>query len=168
MLILPAWLLPVVALATFSGDAIAQSKVVGRWIVCYEHETRGVHIGMPALTVDTVRLTLRQRGDSILGEWQPMGPTGETAAVPRPVRGVLRGETVRAELDPVPGEGFFSELGREVVDFLKEHVHGIPPMTPQLELILRGDSLVGTRWSASADGAAETSRQSLRAIREKP
>jgi len=46
-----------------ASTADAQSKVTGKWLVRYEHETRGVHVGTPQLVVDTVRMTLRQRGD---------------------------------------------------------------------------------------------------------
>ena len=147
----------------------AQSKVVGRWIVRYEHETRGVHVGTPQLVVDSVRMTLRQRGDSILGEWQAIAPAGETPH-PRDLRGIARGDTVRLQLDPniSESEGFFSELGREIIEFLKTHVHGIPPMTPIVEVAVRGDSLLGARWSASADFSVETPRRALTAIREKP
>ena len=150
--------------------ASAQSKVVGRWLVRYEHETRGVHVGTPQLVVDSVRMTLRQRGDSILGEWQAIVAPGETAAHPRDLRGIARGDTVRLQLDPniAESEGFFSELGREIIEFLKTHVHGIPPMTPLIEVAVRGDSLVGSRWSASADFTVETPRRALKAIRQNP
>ena len=152
-----------------ASTAGAQSKVTGKWLVRYEHETRGVHVGTPQLVVDTVRMTLRQRGDSILGEWQAIAPAGETAH-PRDLRGVMRGDTVRLQLDPNIGEseGFFAELGREIVEFLKTHIHGIPPMTPIIEVAIRGDSLVGARWSASADFRIESPRRTLTAVRETP
>src|SRR6476619_7962935 len=90
------------------SPAGAQSKVVGRWLVRYEHETRGVHVGTPQLVIDTVRMTLRQRGDSILGDWQAIVAPGEIAHS-RELRGVVRGDTVRLQLDPNIGEseGFF-------------------------------------------------------------
>jgi hypothetical protein len=163
-------LLILAALFASTRTAAAQSKVVGRWLVHYEHETRGVHVGTPQLVVDSVRMTLRQRGDSILGEWQAIVPAGETAAHPRDLRGIARGDTVRMQLDPniSESEGFFSELGREIIEFLKTHVHGIPPMTPFIEVAVRGDSLVGARWSASADFSVESPRRALKAIRETP
>jgi hypothetical protein len=150
--------------------ADAQSKVVGQWLVRFERETRGVHVGTPPIVVDSVRMTLRQRGDSILGDWQAIVPTGESPAHPRDLRGVTRGDLVRLELDPsiAESEGFFSELGREIVEFLKTHIHGIPPMTPIIEVAIRGDSLVGTRWSASPDLSVESPRRNLTAVREKP
>jgi hypothetical protein len=159
-----------VVLSLSAASVSGQSKVVGQWIVRYEHETRGVHVGTPQTIVDTVRMTLRQRADSILGDWQPVTPAGETPPHPRDLRGVIRGDTVRIQLDPniAESEGFFAELGREIVEFLKTHVHGIPPMTPIIELALRGDSLVGARWSASADFSIESPRRALSAVREKP
>jgi hypothetical protein len=156
------------AASLVGSSAAAQSQVVGRWIVRYEHETRGVHVGTPQLVVDSVRMTLRQRGDSILGEWQAIVPAGETAR-PRDLRGVARGDTIRMQLDPniAESEGFFSELGREIIEFLKTHVHGIPPMTPIIEFSIRGDSLVGARWSASADLSVQSPRRALTAVRDK-
>jgi hypothetical protein len=152
-----------------SRPAFAQAKADGRWIVQYEHETRGVHVGTPQLVTDSARVTLRQRGDSVLGEWQAIVPAGDAPAHPRVLRGTIRGEIVRLQLDPnvQESEGYFAEIGREIVDFLKEHIHGIPPMITQLELTLRGDAFSGSRWSASADGSTETTRRPLRGSREK-
>jgi hypothetical protein len=165
-----ASLLLSVAITAAPRSAAAQSKVVGRWVVRYEHEVRGVHMGPAQIVVDTVRMTLRQRGDSILGDWQTYAAAGEPAPHARELRGTIRRDTVRMQLDPniSESEGFFSELGREIVEFLKTHVHGIPPMTPFVEVTVRGDSLVGSRWSASVDFSAETPRRALWALREKP
>jgi hypothetical protein len=153
-------------------ESRAQSKVTGRWLVRYEHEVRASHLGAvtSSIVVDTVHVTLRQKGDSIVGEWQTIGQSGAAPPTPRTLIGVVHGQTANLEVDPsvAATEGYFSELGREFVEFMKEHVHGIPPMTTKLELTVRGDSLVGTRWSSSADGNRETSRRSLIGLREKP
>ena len=147
----------------------AQSPVTGKWLVRYEHEVRSGHLGGPLVSrivTDTVRLTLRQKGDSILGEWQVIAPAGETPSSPRTLVGVLRGETARLEVDPnvAATEGYFAELGREIVEFMKEHIHGISPTTTRLELTARGDSLIGSRWSSSTDGS-ESTRRSLKGVR---
>jgi hypothetical protein len=161
----------VATIATAPLPLQAQAKVTGKWLVRYEHEVRGGHMGSGTsrLVIDSVRITLRQKGDSILGEWQPIATAGETPPSPRTLVGVLRGETARLEVDPsvAATDGYFAELGRELVEFIKEHVHGIPPMTTRLELTSRGDSLIGSRWTASPEGT-ETSRRSLSGIREKP
>ena len=158
-----------VALLAASHSTLAQTRIDGHWIVQYEYETRGVHVGTPQLITDSARMSLRQRGDSVIGEWQAIVPAGEAPAHPRVLRGTIRGETVRLHVDPnvQESEGYFAEIGREIVDFLKEHIHGIPPMTTQIELTVRGDALTGSRWSASADGATETTHRSLRGAREK-
>ncbi len=158
-----------VALLVASRSSFAQAKVDGRWIVQYEHEARGIHGANPQLVTDSARVTLRQRGDSVLGEWQGIVPAGDAPAHPRVLRGTIRGEIVRLQIDPnvQESEGYFAEIGREIVDFLKEHIHGIPPMITQLELIVRGDALSGSRWSASADGSAEGTHRPLRGAREK-
>jgi hypothetical protein len=150
----------------------AQTGITGKWLVRYEHEVRSGHFGGPLVSrmvTDTVHITLRQKGDSILGEWQAIVSPGVTPASPRTLVGVLRGETAHLEIDPdvAATEGYFAELGREIVEFIKEHVHGISPTTTKLELTARGDSLIGARWSSSADGT-ESARRSLRGIRAKP
>ena len=158
-----------VALLLASRSAFAQAKLDGRWIVQYEHETRGIHGANPQLVTDSAHVTLRQRGDSVLGEWQGIVPAGNAPAHPRVLRGTIRGEIVRLQIDPSvqESEGYFAEIGREIMDFLKEHIHGIPPMITQLELTVRGDALSGSRWSASPDGSAETTHRPLRGDREK-
>src|SRR4051812_8058487 len=122
-----------VALLVASRPAFAQGKVDGRWIVQYEHEARGIHGANPQLVTDSARVTLRQQGDSVHGEWQAIVPAGEAPARPRVLRGTIRGEIVRLQVDPnvQESEGYFAEIGREIVDFLKEHIHGIPPMITQ-------------------------------------
>ena len=150
----------------------AQTGITGKWFVHYEHEVRSGHLGGPLVSrmvTDTVHITLRQKGDSILGEWQAIAAAGETPPSARTLVGVLQGDTARLEIDPnvAATEGYFAELGREIVEFLKEHIHGITPTTMKLELTARGDSLVGSRWSSSADGT-ESTRRSLRGIRAKP
>jgi len=147
----------------------AQAKIAGKWVVSYEHEIRTGHLGGPLVSrtvVDTVHVTLRQKGDSILGEWQAIAPTGETPPSPRTLVGVLRGETARLEIDPnvAATDGYFAELGREIAEFMKEHVHGIAPTTARIELTVRGDSIIGSRWSSSTDGT-ESPRRSLKGIR---
>jgi len=158
-----------VALLVASRSSFAQAKADGRWIVQYEHEARGIHGANPTLVTDSARITLRQRGDSVLGEWQAIVPVGDAPAHPRVLRGTIRGDVVRLQIDPnvQESEGYFAELGREIMDFLKEHIHGIPPMITQLELTVRGDTLSGSRWSASADGSAETTHHPVRGAREK-
>ncbi len=155
-----------------SFEAGAQSKVTGKWLVRYEREVRVGHMGSVTsqIVTDSVRVSLRQKGDSILGEWQSMSPIGESPKPPRTLVGIARGETARLEVDPnvTNTEGYFSELGREIVEFLKEHIHGIQPMTTKLELSVHGDSLIGTRWSSSADGVTETSRRPVVGVRDKP
>jgi hypothetical protein len=159
----------IATIATTPRSSQAQSGVTGKWLVQYEHEIRSGHLGSPLVSrtvIDTVHVTLRQKGDSILGEWQAIAPAGETPPSPRTLVGILRGETARLEIDPnvAATEGYFAELGREIAEFMKEHVHGIAPTTTRIELTARGDSVVGARWSSSTDGT-ESPRRSLKGIR---
>ena len=101
----------------------AQAGVTGKWLIRYEHEVRSGHLGSPLVSrivTDTVHMTLRHKGDSIFGEWQPIASAGETPPSPRTLVGVLRGETARLEIDPnvAATEGYFAELGREIVEFM--------------------------------------------------
>src|SRR5437764_14712261 len=62
------------ALLLFIGSASAQSGgsravLTGHWLVRYEHERR-THLSDTQIVIDTARLTLHQRGDSVTGEWQ--------------------------------------------------------------------------------------------------
>ena len=162
--------LVLVAVAMSAGTMRAQSKVAGRWLVVYEHETRSGHVSAPRVAADTAHMTLRQVGDSVLGEWQAAVRAGEPAAHPRELRGTIRRDTVRLHLasSAQENESFFAELGREIVEFLKTHVHGMPPLSSLVEFTVRDDALAGVRWSASADGSVETPRRSFWASRERP
>jgi hypothetical protein len=171
-LVVAAWTAPaaLIGLQTAARAQGTQSHVVGRWIVRYERDAAGMHDTSPRLVIDSASMALVQRGDSILGEWKSIAANSDPRSRGRELRGLLRRDTVRLQFDPsvAESEGFFSEMGREIVEFLKEHIHGIPPMTKVLEFTMRGDSLIGTRWSASPDYSTETPRHPMWAIREKP
>src|ERR1043166_4186589 len=134
-------------------NAQAQARVSGEWLVRYEQLMRSMHDAEPRVVNGTARMTLRVRGDSVFGYWQPPSDSGQTPRTPSNVRGTIHGDSVHVQIDPPPSEdGFLSELGRELVEFIKTYVHDMPPMTTHIDLIVHGDSLVGTRSAISADG----------------
>jgi hypothetical protein len=150
--------------------AAAQSPLAGQWLVRYEREVRTLHGGPAPVVHETARLSLIQRGDSLVGQWQAIVPAGETPPAMRTVRGVIARDTARVQLDPPPieNEGYFAELGRDIMEFLRTHIHDAPTMTPLLELTVRGDSIVGTRSTASADRQKVTLARPLSAVRDRP
>src|SRR5947209_20011844 len=91
------------ALLLFIGSASAQSggsraTLTGHWLVRYEHEKRS-HLSEAQIVIDTARLTLRQRGDSVSGEWQSIVSSNDAPDRPRTLRGVVRLDNIRLEVD---------------------------------------------------------------------
>ena len=121
----------------------APGKALGSWVVEYDHTVVHMH-GEPTRRHEHGRMTLRSVGDSLLGELV-VGDSGVTT------RSVLRGTarnnawTVYADDPPANGMGiFFSAVG-SMMDWLRETVHGIPPVVVRFDLTAKGDSLAGSR-----------------------
>jgi hypothetical protein len=146
--------------------ATAQPRFDGVWNVRYERMWRSMH-GETHVINESSRMILRVRGDSVFGSWEPTTDPGASSRPPASVRGVVRGDSLHAEIDAPPpdDDGFFSEMGREIVQFLKTYVHGMPPMTPHVDVIVRGDSLLGTNGSISNDGTKKDPPRPLDATR---
>jgi len=161
---LAAFALPTISLTHSAG---AQRRFDGVWQVRYERLMRTLPDGETHIVTESARMILRVRGDSAFGSWEPASDPSAPPKAPSTVRGVIRGDSLHAEIDAPPPEddGFFSEMGREIVQFLKTYVHGMPPMTPHVDVLARGDSLVGTNGSISADGAKKTPPRPLVATR---
>jgi hypothetical protein len=145
-----------------------QPRIAGVWVVRYERLMQSMHDSEGHIVSETARMTLRVRGDSVFGSWEPASDPGEPSRAPSSVRGVVRGDSVHAQLDAPPpdDDGFFSEMGREIVQFLKTYVHGMPPMTPRFDVLARGDSLIGLNGSVSLDGTKKTLPRPFLATRE--
>jgi hypothetical protein len=136
----------------------AQSKIAGTWNVRYTRTLRMMHTGDTTAIDETAQMTLHPRGDSVFGFWQTPVSNGEPSPPVRTVRGTLRGDTARVQVDAAPhDDGFFAELGRDIVEFLKTHIHNMPPTIPFLEFsVVKGDSLIGTRRSMTLEGEMTT------------
>ena len=132
----------------------AQTKLGGQWTVRYTRASVNMHTRDTSVVEETAQMILHPRGDSIFGFWQMPADQGESLPPVRTIRGVIRGDTARVQVDQVPhdDDGFFAELGRDIVEFLKTHIHNMPTTIPLLEFTVRGDSLVGTRRSITLDG----------------
>jgi len=162
-----------VAPTAVAPTAVAPTPVAGAWLMRYE---RMVNSGtLHSTTTDAVevvqgRLTLRQSGDSVFGEWQPMVAKGDTAPPPRSVHGVQRRDSVLLRFVPVVDNdaGMIATAAHEVVEFIKTYVHDMPPTTTALEVALRGDMLTGTRRTVLLDGTPRGQPQVLTGVRAKP
>ena len=153
-----------------ASSASAQSPLAGQWLVRYERELRAIHGSPPTVISETARMSLVQRGDSLFGQWQTIVASGETPPMARTVRGVVLRDAARVqvELPPPENDGYFAELGRDIMEFLRAHIHDMPTMIPVLELNVSGDSLVGTRSTVSLDRQKTTPARPLSAVRDRP
>ena len=152
---LPTFMLAVLS-AFGAPRAGAQVQLAGQWLVRYEHEAAGMHVA-PARTEQAIaRMTLMLRGDSVYGQWQPVVAAGETPPAARAIHGQRTHDGAALQLAPASeSDGFFMSLIDGLVDYLKLHIHGIPPMITYIDLSVRGDSLSGVRRSASVDGTVQ-------------
>ena len=150
-LVLAALALPLTVLAL---PLDAQTKLAGQWTVRYTRASVNMHTRDTSVVEETAQMILHPRGDSIFGFWQIPADQGEALPPVRTIRGVIRGDTARVQVDQAPhdDDGFFAELGRDIVEWLKTHIHNMPSTVPLLEFTVRGDSLIGTRRSITLDG----------------
>ncbi|MEP6831886.1 MAG: hypothetical protein ABJB74_00775 [Gemmatimonas sp.] len=166
-----AFALAVCAHVICAGRIHAQSPVAGTWMMRYEHQPHSLHATTPApIEVVQGRLTLRQSGDSVFGEWQTVVAKGDTAPPPRNVQGVQRRDSVFLRFLPVVDEnaGIIASVLDDVVVFLKTYVHGMPPTTTALDVAMRGDALVGIRRTVLLDGTPRSDGEALTGARVKP
>jgi len=156
------------ALCVMPHAVSAQAKLTGSWSVRYIRALRITHSGDTATIEETAQMTLHPRGDSVFGFWQTPAANGDPEPTPRTVRGTIRRDTVRVQVDEAAhNDGFWSELGRDIMDFLKTHVHNMPPTIPFLEFTVRGDSLVGTRRSMTLEGEMRSAPRPFTAVRSR-
>ena len=143
----------------------ARGKPLGSWEIDYDRIVLHMH-GEPTRLHERGRMTLSAVGDSLIGELV----VGDSAAAERSlVRGVSgkTGWTLIVEEPPAKGFGiFFSAIGA-AMDWMRETVHGITPVTVRFDLTAKGDSLTGNRIASG--GLSSTPRTSaVRGIRTKP
>lgn len=153
--------------------AQAQNTIAGAWVVRYERTVRDSHASAsatePAIEVVQGRLTLRQSGDSVFGEWQTTPTKGDSAPPPRNVHGVQRRDSVFLRFLPAvdPDAGMIATALHDLSDFLKLYIHGIQPTTTAIDAVIRGDALVGTRRTVLMDGTPRGNESVLTGTRAK-
>lgn len=135
--------------------ATAQDNVAGRWITDFPLRLRVINGVESSEGTGHARLTLRLKGDSVLGTWQDI--TAGAAQPPRSktLRGTVVNGRVRVETDP-PDERVLrdAEGERQVM------------MRTLYDVAARGDSLVGTEQSIAADHSSVAYSRPFSATRE--
>ena len=158
------------------AQPIALNAVAGVWVMRYERPMNDVRsTSVHSATSDAAevvqgRLTLRQTGDSVFGEWQTIVAKGDTAPAPRDVHGVQRRDSLFLRFRPVVDNeaSLIATAAHEIVEFIKTYAHGMPPTTTALDVALRGDVLTGTRRTILLDGTPRGRPQAITGMRAKP
>lgn len=144
------------ALLLSPAVARAQGTPVGSWTTEY-YRTSGGHGDGSQSELIRARLTLMQRGDSVVGLWQDLAAEGSATPRPRGLRGVIRNGAVTLVADSVTA-------------VMRQHLG--PERRLQLittyELAVRGDSLIGTQRTRSTDGAINNNPRRFVAVRAMP
>jgi hypothetical protein len=148
-------LIGIILAAAAHGQPAMPVRPLGTWTIEYEHTVTSMH-AEPRKEIVHGRMALRQVGDSVLGDLT----LGDSATGPRSIlRGTARKEawSVYAEDPAARGMGiFFSAIG-SMMDWLRETVHGIPPVVVRFELAAKGDSLTGSRIITGGMGGTRQS-----------
>ncbi len=143
------------AMVLLPMSSAAQGTPAGIWVTEYYRTTGGQGGGESELA--QARLTLAQRGDSVVGQWQDLAAAGAPTPRPRPLRGVIR-------------DGAITLVADSVTAVMRQHLG--PERRLQMlityELALRGDSLVGTQRMRSTDGTINNNPRRFVAVRERP
>lgn len=149
--------------------ALDAQKLAGQWEVQYERGATVTHGASEVRQDGSARMTLRMKGDSIFGQWQPDVAPGEPLAPAFELRGTAKGDSGFVQLVPNvdAAAGMLKNMANDVMDFLKTHLHGMPPMVTVLEFRISGDALSGVRRSVSEDGSVKTTGRAMTAVRGK-
>lgn len=149
--------------------ALDAQKLAGQWDVQYERGSAVTHSGSTVQPDGKARMTLRLQGDSVFGQWQAVVAPGEPSASVFELRGVVKGDSGFVQLLPNtdPDAGMLKNFANDVVEFLKTHLHGMPPMMTLLEFRINGDALAGVRRAISEDGSVKTAGRVMTAVRAK-
>lgn len=143
-------------LAMLPSPAKAQGPPTGSWVTEYYRTTTGHGDGGES-ELARARLTLAQRGDSVVGQWQDLVAAGAPTPRPRALRGVIR-------------DGVITLVADSVTAVMRQHLG--PERRLQMiityALAVRADSLVGTQRMRSTDGTITNNPRRFVALRERP
>lgn len=159
-----------IAGALFAVPGVVQAqKLAGQWDVVYERGSTVTHHANEVRQDGSARMTLRLKGDSVFGQWQSVVPAGEPLAPVFELRGIVKGDSGFVQLleNVDPNAGMLKNFASDVMDFLRTHIHGMPPLLTLLEFRIDGDALSGVRRSVSEDGSVKTTGRTMTAVRAK-
>ena len=135
--------------------APAQDNVAGSWITEFPIRLRVINGVESSDGVAQARMTLRLKGDSVLGTWQDITRGAGQSARTRTLRGTIVNGRARVETDPPDervlrdAEGEQRVMMRTVYDFTAQ-----------------GDTIKGTEQSIAADHSSVAHSRPFSASRE--
>jgi hypothetical protein len=147
-------LIALAAASTMGAQTTRPPRPLGTWDIEYQRTIIRPH-AEPVHATERARLTLRAVGDSIQGDLV----VGDSAGGER---SVLRGTgsasawTLYAEAPAGRGMAIFFAAVDAAMDWLRETVHGFRPTEIRLDLVVKGDSLTGTRTVTGGFSGART------------
>lgn len=133
----------------------AQGTFVGRWSIEYPLNLRVVDGVESSTGTGRARLTLTQRGDSVIGTWEVLAPV----TIPMPPKRTLRGVAVggRLQLQAEPTTAIIASV---------RDTHTLTIIT-RYDLRVKGDTLVGTEIRTPNDPAFPAASRPFVAIRDR-
>lgn len=151
----PSVVLCAAALALAAAPpASAQGTVAGTWIAEFPIGLRVINGVESSDATGRARITLRLKGDSVLGTWQDI-TGGNRPARTRSLRGVLANGRARVETDPPDTRVLFDGTTEQRVQ-----------MRTVYDVAAHGDTLEGTEESIAADHSSVGRSRPFHAKRE--
>jgi hypothetical protein len=135
--------------------ASAQGSIAGSWITEFPIRLRVINGVESSDGVGQARLTLRLKGDSVLGTWVEITHGAGQPARTRALRGTLVGGRARVETDPPDERVLRDNEGERRVQ-----------MRTLYDFTAHGDSLQGTEQNIAADHSSVAHSRPFSAKRE--
>jgi hypothetical protein len=135
--------------------ASAQGNVAGDWITEFPLRLRVMNGVESSEGTGRARLTLRLKGDSVLGTWLDITSGAAQPARTRSLRGTMANGRVRVETDPPDTRVLFDGTTEQRVQ-----------MRTVFDFTARGDTLEGTEQSIAADHSSVAHSRPFSAKRE--
>jgi hypothetical protein len=135
--------------------ASAQGNIAGSWITEFPLRLRVINGVESSDGVAQARLTLRLKGDSVLGTWQQIPQGAGQPARTRALRGTVVNGRARVETDPPDERVLRDNEGERRVQ-----------MRTRFDFAAHGDSLQGTEQTIAADRSSVAYSRPFAAKRE--
>ncbi|MDB4908782.1 MAG: hypothetical protein JWO05_3566 [Gemmatimonadetes bacterium] len=132
-----------------------QNPVVGQWLVSYQ---RPVFNGTDSAHFERAmaRVTLEQRGDSIVGRWLLVSPSAQPMTAPRVLWGVAPHRRFQLSGPPIEGK-------------LINHLFGSTTvmLVPVYDFVVSGDSISGSLYTRNDEHGVKSPPIAFSGVREK-